>query len=263
MIRKDSAKRNEIPSTKHEMKSQAPSTKHQRSTKFQAPNTTSSNGGFSAWSLKFLWSLRLGGWSFVPRGLALFLGGFCLLNLLGQFRFARFDANLWWIDLHWFPQSAANVFLLICSVVLIAFGLRVPASGWRRWLTMGCAAALLIGAFADTIQFFVLLVNGAVRSGLPIPLSLFVSAALGLILAATVKRTVSGRALPAFAVCLGCIAVFPLAQMFCFGKTDYRRPADAIVVLGARAYADGRPRKPWQTVCARLAAFITTGWLGR
>jgi uncharacterized SAM-binding protein YcdF (DUF218 family) len=29
--------------------------------------------------------------------------------------------------------------------------------------------------------------------------------------------------------------------MFCFGKTDYRRPADAIVVLGARAYADGRP----------------------
>jgi vancomycin permeability regulator SanA len=29
--------------------------------------------------------------------------------------------------------------------------------------------------------------------------------------------------------------------MFCFGKTDYRRPADLAVVLGARAYADGRP----------------------
>ena len=29
--------------------------------------------------------------------------------------------------------------------------------------------------------------------------------------------------------------------MLFFGKTDYRRPADAAVVLGARAYADGRP----------------------
>jgi uncharacterized SAM-binding protein YcdF (DUF218 family) len=99
----------------------------------------------------------------------------------------------------------------------------------------------MVGAFADTAQFFVLLVNGAVHSGLPIPLSLFISAALGLILVAAVKRAATGRALPAFAVCLGCIALFPLAQMLCFGKTDYRRPADAIVVLGARAYADGRP----------------------
>jgi uncharacterized SAM-binding protein YcdF (DUF218 family) len=173
--------------------------------------------------------------------LALFLGGFCLLNLMGHFRFARFDANLWWIDLHWFPQPAPNLFLLVCAVVLVAFAVRIPHSGWRRRVTIGCAATLMVGAFADTAQFFVLLVNGAVHSGLPIPLSLFISAALGLILVAAVKRAATGRALPAFAVCLACIALFPLAQMLCFGKTDYRRPADAIVVLGARAYADGRP----------------------
>jgi len=35
--------------------------------------------------------------------------------------------------------------------------------------------------------------------------------------------------------------VFPLGQIFFFGKTDYRRAADAAVVFGARAYADGRP----------------------
>ena len=29
--------------------------------------------------------------------------------------------------------------------------------------------------------------------------------------------------------------------MFCFGKTDYRRSADVIVVFGARTYEDGRP----------------------
>jgi uncharacterized SAM-binding protein YcdF (DUF218 family) len=37
-----------------------------------------------------------------------------------------------------------------------------------------------------------------------------------------------------------CAVGFPLVQMLCFGKTDYARPADAIVVLGARVYADGR-----------------------
>jgi vancomycin permeability regulator SanA len=42
-------------------------------------------------------------------------------------------------------------------------------------------------------------------------------------------------------VFIGCALVFPVLQMFCFGKTDYRRFADAAVVLGARAYADGRP----------------------
>src|SRR5207247_5306056 len=47
--------------------------------------------------------------------------------------------------------------------------------------------------------------------------------------------------LPTLGVYLSCLLLFPLAQMFFFGKTDYRRPADAAVVLGARVYADGRP----------------------
>src|SRR5205823_2607480 len=37
-----------------------------------------------------------------------------------------------------------------------------------------------------------------------------------------------------------CVIAFPLAQMWFFGETDYRRRADAAVVFGARAYADGR-----------------------
>lgn len=40
---------------------------------------------------------------------------------------------------------------------------------------------------------------------------------------------------------LVCVAIFPFAQMLCFGKTDYRRSADVAVVFGARAYKDGRP----------------------
>jgi vancomycin permeability regulator SanA len=38
--------------------------------------------------------------------------------------------------------------------------------------------------------------------------------------------------------------VFPLAQVALFGATDYRRPADVIVVFGAHAYSDGTPSVP-------------------
>jgi uncharacterized SAM-binding protein YcdF (DUF218 family) len=185
--------------------------------------------------------LKLGAWSFVPRGLALFLGGFSLLNLVGHFRSARFDANLWWIDLHWFQPRLANLFLLVCSLCLFGFGIQIPRSAWRRWLTIGCVTALGMVALVNTVQFYTLLARGALGTRIPIPLSLFISAAFAVIVAASLRPAPAGRWRPALAVCLGCVALFPLAQMFCFGKTDYRRPADVVVVLGARAYADGRP----------------------
>jgi len=37
----------------------------------------------------------------------------------------------------------------------------------------------------------------------------------------------------------GLVVGFPLAQMVFFGKTDYRRPADVIVVFGAGVHRDG------------------------
>jgi len=36
-------------------------------------------------------------------------------------------------------------------------------------------------------------------------------------------------------------AALPLCLMWTFGLSDYRRPADAILVFGARVYSDGRP----------------------
>lgn len=47
-------------------------------------------------------------------------------------------------------------------------------------------------------------------------------------------------------------------RLYCFGKTDYRREADVVIVLGARAYADGRPSDALadrvQTGCALYRA---------
>jgi vancomycin permeability regulator SanA len=184
-------------------------------------------------------------WNTLPRGLALFLGGFALLNVLGNSRCAGFDANLWWIDLRFVPLAVANPLLLVSAVCLIAFAVYPPRSVWRRSLTVACLGALGIVTLVNTVQFYDLLARQVVRAGIPISLSLLVAVAFGLILAACLRLPMltpqSWNPIPILAVCLACVVGFPIAQMFCFGKTDYRRPADAVVVLGARVYADGRP----------------------
>jgi vancomycin permeability regulator SanA len=224
---------------------QIPNFEVRRNPKSQAPNSLPSPG-FGIWCLEFLWSLRFGAWSSLPRGLSLFLGGFCLLNLLGDFRSPGFDANLWWIDLRVFPHTVADIFLFPGALCLIGYAVRPPRSVWPRILTVACVGTLLIMTAANLVQFYILLARGIIAPAIPIPLSLFISAALTIILAANLSAHHQPAAtrlhsLAALAVCLGCLVLFPLAQMFCFGKTDYRRPADVAVVLGARVYADGRP----------------------
>lgn len=180
----------------------------------------------------------------LPRGLALFLGGFSLLNLLGNFRVPGFDANIWWIDLRALPIWLGNTLLFISAFTLVAFGVRPPQSRWRKTITIACAAVLGIIVTANAIEFYVLAVRGSIGAGLPIPFSLFICCAFAAILSSTLRsgeRDNSTRLLPSLAICAICTLLFPFAQMLCFGKTDYRRPADVAVVLGARVYADGRP----------------------
>ena len=184
-------------------------------------------------------------WNALPRGLALFLGGFALLNFLGEFRFTGFDANLWWIDLRSFPHILVTTFLALSAVCLIGFGLRPPRSVWPRAFTSLCVALLGIACLFNTVQFYSLWGHGTLGSAIPIPLSLFVSASLAMILISVLRapllKDTPTHLMQIGAVCAVCLGAFPLAQMVCFGKTDYRRPADITVVLGARVYADGRP----------------------
>ena len=180
----------------------------------------------------------------LPRGLALFLGGFALLNIFGNFRAAGFDANIWWIDFRAVPTWLSNALLLISAFCLISFGLRPQQSAFRRLLTIACLSILAIVAAFNAIEFYILWIRGSIGAGIPIPFSLFVCAALVAILfsrTAAMSKTIRRRLLPPLAICFACAAIFPFAQMLFFGKTDYRRPADIAVVLGARVYADGRP----------------------
>jgi vancomycin permeability regulator SanA len=207
-------------------KIQAPTTNIQEDSNIQAPN-------------------RVEAWTRVlARGLALFFGGFGVLNLAGNLVRPGFDLNVWWMDLRFVPSEVASPFLLAASVALIAFGILPPRSEWRRWITTGFTGALIAVAGANSITFYKLLLRGEISTHIPIPLSFFLAAGFALILASLTRqpREEPKRKglMSTLAVFLVCVLSFPVAEMLCFGKTDYRRPADVAVVLGARVYADGQ-----------------------
>src|SRR3974390_2544262 len=96
----------------------------------------------------------------LPRGLALFLGAFSLVNTLGSVRSNQFDATLWWLDLRSLPSWAASALVVLSAAVLLAFGIRVPRSNWRRRLTAVSVGALMTAATWNAIEFYVLLARG-------------------------------------------------------------------------------------------------------
>lgn len=180
-----------------------------------------------------------------PRILASFLGGFTLLNMVGA-RFARdFDATIWWIDLRPLPDVLGKILLAIAAVGWLVFGLNKLLPKQSRGILIGTTGVLLAAVVVNVCTFYWLVAHGTIRAGVPLPLSLLIAAVLGVILFGICKtdEAVARPPLkPVFVAggCVACLLIFALAQMFCFGKTDYTRPADAAVVFGARTYADGR-----------------------
>ena len=181
------------------------------------------------------------------RSIAFFIGAFSLLNILGELRFPGFDANHWWIDFRPIPTAVSRVFLTVASLFLIAWSMRPRMSARRRKVTLVLVGLLLANALRNTAGFYILLARRTITAGCPVAFSLLVGIAL-LVVLIGVRTTLARLRIPpslsaklVLAVTLlASLVGFPLAQMFCFGKTDYRRPADAIVVFGARVYADGR-----------------------
>jgi vancomycin permeability regulator SanA len=179
---------------------------------------------------------------------AVFIGGFSLLNLVGELRYPGFDANHWWIDFRPAEPLLARIFLAVVSILLIAYSIRPSLARWRKVLTLGLVGVLLFVTVSNVVTFYVLLGRGTIAAGLPVAFSLFVSAALVIVFSGIsgekpkLRGSLRGAASKSVfvATIAACLVGFTLGQMFCFGKTDYRRPADAIVVFGARVYADGR-----------------------
>ncbi len=168
----------------------------------------------------------------MARALAFGIGGFALLNAACA-ALTGFNANRWWIDAH-------PALVVAAGLALIAWALAPGIGPARRRITFAVVGVLAVVALVNAATFYVLLARGRIASGFPVPLSLGVAAALLIVLNALRRPPAPLTWRPAAVVAAALVVGFPLAQIACFGRTDYRRPADAIVVLGARAYADGR-----------------------
>ncbi len=168
------------------------------------------------------------------RALALCLGIFTLLNLAGEALRPGFDATELWLDLRPLPRPAGWGLLLLSGAALLAHGF-----GWRSKVSAVPVGLLAVVAAANTSQFYLLLGRG-LPAGCPVPFSALVLGGLAFLLW-DILHPSDGTT--HWAWLLGGAAVltflFPLFQILCFGNTDYRRPADVAVVLGAKVYPDG------------------------
>src|SRR5215212_8486776 len=116
------------------------------------------------------------------RGTALFLGAFSLLNLAGDLRFARANANLWWIDFSPLPAVLRVVLLAAVALAMLAYGFAPRASRLRRNLTVALLVLATLAAFANAVRYYAVLTRGGIATSIPLPLSLVVACALIVIL---------------------------------------------------------------------------------
>lgn len=189
----------------------------------------------------------------VFRGLALAALAFTLVN--GARELASPGASAAWHLFHvpgWRGGADACLALMTAFMVWSAFG-PVRRRATAALLAAGLAALSLLAAL-DALAFADLVRRGAIASAWPVPLSAALAVTLALHGAlclrprhaaaregaALTPATPAGAALTG-AAGLAAVGLAALLHIHAFGLTDYRRPADAIVVLGARAYANGQP----------------------
>ena len=168
----------------------------------------------------------------VVLALALFGAGNVILGQLG----AR-DVNALWVRGTGFPAPLGEA-----AVVGLAAGLLLGR--WGAWLARGAGLLLAFLAAVDATHYYRLLADGDITSARPLPAGLVVAALL--VVWAILERppregaSKEGTGLLVRTALLGAAATGLLfLHLLCFGATDYRRPADAAVVFGARVHEDG------------------------
>jgi uncharacterized SAM-binding protein YcdF (DUF218 family) len=186
---------------------------------------------------------RAGVLAYAARALALWFGAFTLLNVAVALRVPGFDPNLWWVDLRFLPSTLSRLLLGIAGVLLIAHALRPPSAGWRRWGAPVALALLGVAALSNAVSFYRAWSAGSIRPHVPIPLSVVIAGLLIWLAFALLRPApVPSRGWRVVAVIITSglfVVCLPLSQFLFFGTTDYRRAADAIVVLGAKVNPGG------------------------
>jgi len=181
------------------------------------------------------------------RGFALFLGLFSAVNIVVSRASISGGEDIWWISMQSLPSYLVTLISIAAALLLIGFAVKPKMGRLRQLLTLLICAAYVYFAAQNTTAYYQGLRQGLYHSiaRVAVPFSLFVLilfVLIGLFVLLTRKR--AGRLsehIMLAVVFLLSFALFPLAQMYTFGTTDYARKADALVVLGAAAKTDGTP----------------------
>jgi vancomycin permeability regulator SanA len=190
-----------------------------------------------------------------PLGIA--LATFIILNLTLALQNPRLSATRIWLNLQ-FPEPELSIFSALLGAALLVphAWCRLP---WLRWVLGGVFFGFWILVGANVLGYYHRLYHQHFATDLPVPFSLLLFVILfGEFLRVSWWTPVQQR-MPPPAWCfingiLVTAAFFALilAHILTFGYTDYRRPADAAVVLGAKVYDDGE-------LCAALRDRMETG----
>ena len=142
------------------------------------------------------------------------------------------------------PSWLVAILSALLAVVLIAYAVVPKMALWRKILTTVMCLAYAVFALVNAIEYYSLLNAGAFTTRFAVPFSLFIFAGFlltGIIAWIFDKHEDSiAEIIAGLTFALLGLLLFPLAQIYTFGLTDYARKADVAVVFGARAFADGR-----------------------
>ncbi|MEM7235553.1 MAG: YdcF family protein, partial [Planctomycetota bacterium] len=175
----------------------------------------------------------------LSRPMAIALGVFTFLNLLIAIQDSNSSATRVWLNLD-IPEPALSVFGALLGIALI-----LPHSVCHRpsasWVLGGVVFGFCILVGANVIGYYHRLQLGLFRTNFPVPFSLLILAVLLCEFARVSWWAPAESKLPrpAWVFLRGIlvsVSFFFLISIHIvtFGVTDYRRSADAAVILGAR-----------------------------
>lgn len=178
------------------------------------------------------------------RGIALVLGGFIFLNVAVALFDPSVETNVLF-DVTLVSQPFRGVTLFIIAIAFLHYGLALRTYRGLKIVRIAAIITAIAIALINTIVFYRLLMTNTIQTPMIVPMSLILSGVLVIILWRSIQQGQSPRnpagEISVLAIAGLCALAMPFVLMFCFGKTSYARQADAIVVFGARTYADGRP----------------------
>ncbi|VAX42160.1 hypothetical protein MNBD_PLANCTO02-810, partial [hydrothermal vent metagenome] len=197
-------------------------------------------------------------WLSIPKAVAFFLGLLTLLNLFGSHDTTPLSASFWWIDLRlWSPQMARGL-MGVAAVIFLLFAAVTNLPRYLRTVAMIVVITLLLVSVKNSYSFYQQLNNGEIYSTAFFPASLYTALLLlfvlaGLLVESGVQKNRGIAFLLGAITFVLCVVGFPLAQMYCEGKTDYRRATDVAVVFQNQTKGDKNPARTleeqMQTAC--------------